>query len=201
MSESLSFSQFNSLFVSGIVFHWFSLYVYVCLTDTTLVCQSSRESVSTAESLPVQQRVYQSIRELTNPPESLSSTRESVCPPDSFSVHQRVCQSTRESVSPPECLSVHQRVCQSSRESTNLPENLTIHQRVCLSTREFVCPPESLSVHKRVYLSTRESVCPSESLSAPPNSLLVRNLFSSCQSVNLTTNYSVSQFCTICHAV
>ena len=177
----MSESQFNSLSVSGIVFQWFSLYVYVCLTDTTLVCQSSRESVSTAESLPVQQRVYQSIRELTNPPESLSSTRESVCPPDSLSVHQRVCQSTRE--------------------STNLPENLTIHQRVCLSTREFVCPPESLSVHKRVYLSTRESVCPSESLSAPPNSLLVRNLFSSCQSVNLTTNYSVSQFCTICHAV
>ena len=79
----------------------------VCLTDSVLVCQSCRESVSPPhQSLSVHHRVCQ-------------STTESVCLPQSLFVHHRVCQSTTESVSPPQSLSVHHRVCLSTRESVS----------------------------------------------------------------------------------
>ena len=80
LSEILSFSQFNSPSVSGIVFQCSLACTSVCLTDSVLVCQSYRESVSPPQSLSVHHRVCQ-------------STTESVCPPESLLVFFSTCQS------------------------------------------------------------------------------------------------------------
>ena len=129
--------------VSGIVFQWFILYVYFCLTDSALVCQSTKESFISQGTLSVHQIVCQ-------------STRDSVSPPESLPIHQRTYQSTRESV-------FHQRVCLSTRESVSPPKSLLINGY--LSARMTVCSvkgsvtlSESQLVRQNFRLSVVKSV-------------------------------------------